>query len=125
MILINGYTYFQKTDVKFAGQKIGDIGTSAFDVVGKITVPVVDNFGLFAKAGPGYLKSDFHGDDNSATGNTHNFGLVYGFGADYEITPNWVTDISFTRFNGHQKFDNKYQPDADMYAVGVSYKFNV
>lgn len=100
--------------------------TYAGDLVGKITVPVTDQIGLFAKAGPGYLRTE--GDDDS--GSTSNVDLVYGFGANYKITPNLVADVSFTRYNGHHSIANlsdigDYQPNTDFYSVGLAYKFNV
>lgn len=111
-----GYTYLGKVD---------DVTTQAGDLVGKIHVPVVGNAGLFAKAGAGYLRSSF---DHDAVDNVN---LVYGFGADYKVLPNLVADVSFTRFNGNSKIassngdiNNNFQPNADFYAVGMTYKFN-
>ena len=114
--LETGYTYFGKT---------GDFTTHGFDLLGKLTVPVGDQFGVYAKAGPGYLRTYFDGvADNDLA--AKNFTFVYGLGAQYQIVPNLVTDVSFTRFNGNHKISsNNYQPDADLYALGLAYKFNL
>jgi hypothetical protein len=126
-----GYVYFPNAKASVLGNT-ATIKTYGVDVLGKITVPVTGNLGLFAEAGPGYLHSSGSasgtvvGSTGSINlGSTGNVNLVYGFGANYLFTPNLVADVSFTRFNGHAKLDNNYQPDADLYAVGVSYKFNV
>lgn len=125
-----GYTLFSKANMKVGGRKIGSVKTYGIDLLGKITVPVVDNFGVYAKAGPGYL----HSTGSSAllgrgaidTGSVDNIDLVYGFGAQYAFMPNLVADVSFTRYNGNHKIFNKnFQPDADLYAVGLAYKFNI
>lgn len=108
-------------DADGIGDKI-DIRTQAFDLVGKIKAPIMDNFGLYAKAGPGYLMLSASGD----AGNSNRFDLVYGLGAYYTID-NWSIDLSYTRYNsGKTKFlDDKWQPNVDFYALGVSYKFNL
>lgn len=106
----------------FYTPKPQDSNTYAGDLVGKITVPVTNQIGLFAKAGAGYLKTSFSGD-----GSVSNVDLVYGFGANYKITPNLIADVSFTRYNGNHNLSNfsNYQPDTDFYGVGLAYKFNV
>lgn len=132
-----GYTYFPNSDItntfqtsaiNFGGIVVPastetdkyTIKTYGLDLVGRINVPVYQNFGLYAKAGPGYLHTSGFG------GNVGNVDLVYGFGADYKITDHLIADASFTRFNGdHQLNSSSYQPNADLYALGLAYKFNV
>lgn len=125
-----GYVYFPRTDLKINGKTVDHADTYGIDLIGKITVPVVDNFGLYAKAGPGYLHTAY---DHPGEDSTHNFDLVYGFGANYQFNSHLIADVSFTRFNGNHKVANNsgtdvnghYQPNADLYAVGLAYKFNV
>lgn len=124
LALETGYTYFPKTKVNIDSTQVDKFTTYGLDAVGKITVPVVDNFGLYAKAGPGYLHTS---SDTPGVSATDNAVLVYGFGANYQFNQHLVADVSFTRFNGNHKANdlNKYQPDADLYAVGLAYKFNI
>jgi opacity protein-like surface antigen len=102
-----------------------DIKTQAFDLVGKMKVNVVDNFGLFAKAGIGYLMNNWGTAWGQWSGNNNKVDLVYGLGAYYNID-NFTVDLSYTRYNsGHSKMDNSWQPHVDFYALGVSYKFDL
>lgn len=147
-----GYTYFGNTKTTLtvpatvasnnanilpltSGTVDGTITTKTYglDLVGRINVPVTDGFGLYAKAGPGYLHSSLSGMGASTT--SKNVDLVFGGGADYQIGQNLVADVSFTRFNGNHNLSDfsklasgksgGYQPNADLYAVGLAYKFNV
>ena len=98
----------------------------AIDLVGKIKAPVpgVDNLGLYAKAGAAYLDSELKAippSTGKVGGDT--FNVVYGVGATYDITHNIATGLSWTRYNGHKKLDNKYIPDMDLFAVDLCYKF--
>jgi opacity protein-like surface antigen len=103
-----------------------DIKTQAFDLVGKMKVNVVDNFGLYAKAGIGYLmNSNNRTDITFNILNSKRVDLVYGLGAYYNID-NFTVDLSYTRYNsGHSKIDQNWQPNVDFYALGVSYKFDL
>lgn len=126
LALETGYTYFPKADVKVDGTKVNTISTQGVDLLGKITVPVVDNFGLYAKAGPGYLHSSVEHAVPGIKSSTNNIDLVYGLGAQYAFNQHLVADVSFTRYNGNHKTDSsKFQPNADLYAVGLAYKFNI
>jgi hypothetical protein len=115
-----GYTYFSPTEMKLNGRNLGDIDTHAFDVLAKLNTRFANNVGAYIKAGPGYLYSDGAGIAN----NVGNIDLVYGVGLDYPIAPNLLADIAWTRHNGYGKLNSNYQPNADLYAVGIVYKFN-
>ncbi len=132
-----GYTRFSNTNIQItdvvtdsvtnqtiAASKVsGHYETQAADAVGKIHAPIADGFGLYAKAGVDYLDTKVSIAGGSASEN--NVGLVYGLGTDYQISPHLVADISFTRFNGdNDPNSNHYQPNADFYAAGLTYKFN-
>ena len=113
-----GYTMWF-TEPKIAGLK-GDYPW-AIDLVGKIKALVVDNFGLYAKLGGDYLY-----DNTKISGHDKDtFNVVYGAGAYYDITPNITADLSWTRFNGDTNWDSHYMPDMDLFALGVSYKFDL
>lgn len=53
------------------------------------------------------------------------FNVLYGAGMTYDIIPNLVADASWTRYTGHGKLGNSYQPDADLFALGITYKFSI
>jgi len=123
-----GYTYwFRKTRVDNAGA-IGRVKNWALDLVGKIKTPLVDQFGLYAKAGIDYLHTKWTGVKYPV--NAHksfgNFNVVYGVGATYDYTKNISADVSWTRYNGYSRYaSEKYQPHADLYAIGVMYNFDM
>lgn len=129
-----GWTYFDsnKVNVNLDGEKVGDykVKTYAFDLVAKMTVPVSDGLGIYAKAGPGYLRNK--ADDHGVNEKVDNINLVYGLGASYDITPNWKADVSWTRYAGVNKTKCKddelfggNQRNADLYAIGFAYKFEM
>lgn len=125
-----------------------EIRSQAFDLVGKVKAPINENFGLYAKAGVGYLMQRHSYSENgymvnvhvpsqelppdvkaynySETFNANKFDLVYGFGAYYTVN-NWTVDLSYTRYNSGKTriVDQKWQSNVDFYALGVSYKFNL
>lgn len=120
---ITGTKYGPSGAVLNTGTYHGTTLTQAFDLMGKLTVPFADTFGVYAKLGADYLMSSY---GSAFSGSTKNFNVAYGAGLDYFITPNLVTDLSWTRYNGNQKLNSdKYQPFADFFALGISYKFNI
>jgi opacity protein-like surface antigen len=123
-----GYSYFfNKAKINVLNVEVASVKTQAFDLMGKIKAPVVENFDLYAKLGVNYLMS--HGSSNfSGFGNdknTNNFNVAYGAGADYYITPNVIVNIEWLRFNGNAKLGNKYQPNTDAFMIGLRYKFDL
>jgi len=119
-----------------ANTEISDIRTQAIDLVGKLKSPTYEGFGLYAKAGVGYLMEDGRNkfadipraEDVFFKDDVDKFDLVYGLGLSYTI-PNhdsWTFDLSWTRYeSGHSTLDNEWQPDLDFYALGLMYKFNL
>jgi len=131
-----GYMYFgSKTKLKVNDTTYGDVTTQAFDLVGKGKIPIVDKFDIYAKLGIGYLMSKglqhFGGNTLFTKDKQNNISGVVGFGVDYYFMPNLWMDLSWTRHivdkKGSDSSGNaygKYQPDADLYALGIAYKFN-
>lgn len=127
-----GYTsWFTKT--KFESRPSGtDLGKMdsypwAVDLSGKIKAHVIDNFGLYAKVGVAYIKETFNSTyQNMGMGKKSSdiFNVIYGAGAFYDITPNIMVDLGWTRYDGHKHQTNEYFPDLDLFAVSLSYKFN-
>lgn len=108
------------------------INNYAFDISGKISISFlgVDNVGLFAKAGVGFLQSRFKHNYDGGYGyaygasvlgstfylnpyefydsgyygqhrNISNTNLTYGFGIFWNFTPNMTLDGRFQRWNGN------------------------
>ena len=140
--------YFNKPKVSaFHNAAVLDIfevkSEQAFGLFGKIKAPVYDNFDLYAKIGVGYLYSQVHAlnplfkDKDYGT-----FNVAFGVGGDYYITPNVIAGASWTRYCGQPKPGDidvsnllnsvpqeavigKYQPNADLFAIHLAYKFNI
>lgn len=128
----SGYFYdFKKAKSGFAADALlGDyskVRTQAFDVSGKLSADIIDNFGVYAKAGVGYLMYQFKDSDSKAKTNSDRVDLVYGVGAYYRVTKELSLDVSYTKYNsGQTKLTSKnWQPSLDFYAVGMSYKFSI
>jgi opacity protein-like surface antigen len=110
--------------------KLYETKISAFDLVGKLKAPVTDGVNVYAKAGAGYLmlKNDKIAPSERANLSSSNdrIDLVYGLGVSYDITPNWIADVSWTRYNGDYTAKvKKAQPNVDFYALGIAYKINM
>lgn len=120
-----GWTYFAPSTYSVPGDSCDDpsIQESAFDVVGKGTWPIYD-FGVFAKAGMAFTFQKSSGSliaANTTCGSSSiekSIRPVVGVGVSYDLTQNWVTDLSWTRIIGSGSFKN-----ADLIALGISYHF--
>lgn len=135
-----GYVYFgSKTTVKNNAKTTtyGDIRTQIIDLVGVGTIPIVDTFDIYGKAGVAYMMSkgirnakDSDGAYLGSDDKQNNLAAVLGIGADYYFTPDLWMDLSWTTYMAGKKFgDNgtvpvgNYQPDANFYAIGIGYSF--
>lgn len=132
-----GYTYFSsESKIKDSSIVMSEIRTQAFDLVGKLKVSVINNFGVYAKAGVVYLMSKGinKGSDGYYIGTKdkqNNLGVAMGLGAAYYFTPSLWMDLSWTKNIIGRKLGQTsttwfgpYQPDTDFYALGIAYKFN-
>lgn len=99
------------------------IQESAFDVVGKGTLQVQD-FGAFFKAGAAFTFQKLSGrlvDQTAAcVANQTNKSIrpVAAIGVSYDLTQNWVTDLTWMRIFGNGTFQS-----ADLVALGITYHF--
>jgi len=122
-----GWTYLPSVDVNVAGMKVTSIDNWAVDLVAKLMVPFDDQFGLFTTIGGNYFRSDdslmFF--TTGAVHDTENFNVTYGGGAYYNITPNFSLDVAWKRFDGHPRITDDYQPNPDLFTIGVAYKFPI
>ncbi len=98
----------------------GTWDTYAVDLVARVNAPINDDFGLFAKAGGDYISLD-----TGIDGSSHSsYNALFGAGLYYHFTPNLGVDFSWTRYNGSDKFNSDYIPTYDLFAAGISWKFN-
>ena len=108
------------------------VGTQTFDLMGKIKAPVADDISLYAKLGVDYMLTELKrtgtGTATDINKNTREFGVAYGAGIDYSITPNIIANLEWLRHNGKVKAstDNAdIQPFTDAFMVGLRYKFDM
>lgn len=133
-----GYTYFGgKSKLKDgASTAVSEIRTQAFDLVAKGKIPVVDKFDIYGKAGIAYLMSkgirkavDAGDSWVGSNDKQNNVAAVLGLGADYYFKPNLWMDLSWTKyivgkkFGGTTSYVDNYQPDTDLFVLGLNYKF--
>lgn len=118
--------------------QLASIRTQAFDLVGKLSVPVNDVVDVYAKAGVNYLMSS--GLNKSNVGeidglftdsHLHHFGPAFGVGMSYNITETMFADVSWMHYEGNHSMKThggdriKYQPSVDFIGVGIGGKFNI
>lgn len=119
-----GYVDFGKataTDVSLGTPISGDAEGWGLFATGLATLPINEQFGVFAKAGLAYTKADVTAvvggvsvsDDDSGTD------LVYGVGAKFDFTKNFGMRVEFERFKDVGNFDS----DVDLLSAGLVYKF--
>lgn len=101
----------------------GSSNINAIDLVLKGTYPLGNSgFDAFAKAGGAYEMTSIsniistHGGPNSA----NQFLFTYGFGFDYDICPELVTDLTWMRI---QNSGGTTTTNADLLTLGLGYYF--
>jgi OOP family OmpA-OmpF porin len=126
-----GFTKF--TDVNYSANNniISEklkIQSYAVDMVGKVTLPLENNFSLFGKVGGAYLNENASATITnistgaSASGNaTHDAILpTFGAGLGYNINKNVTADVSWMRI---QKVGNTNLNSTDTAMFNLSYHF--
>jgi OmpA-OmpF porin, OOP family len=112
------------------------ITTNAVDLVAKATLPLPNNFNLYGKAGAAYVNqytsysgtTTISGTTYGAANGTiteHALRPTFGLGVSYNITPNWVADVSWNRIQqvGSSTSQNDI-PSSDLFGAGLTYFFN-
>lgn len=122
-----GYTHYAPSTYKTSPSTIVNtpaIRENGVDLVGKAMYPI-QNFAVFAKLGAIEVSKSYSGSlqpispTASRLASTNTFHPLIGLGVSYEITQNWVADLSWTRaLKGGSGFQN-----ADFIALGISYHF--
>lgn len=97
----------------------------SFDLSGKGIFPIGESFNVFGRLGVGmtYLSTTGSLNPNlagtcGASTRDRAFKPIFGVGAGYDITSNWVADLSLTRFAFGGAVRN-----ITMVGVGISYHF--
>ncbi len=127
-----GFIQYAPSTYKPAGDVSGVCGNpqireNALNLLAKGTLPF-DNFGLFGKAGMAYLRSSPSGSlsndamdggcNSSGNHTTSTIRPMLALGVSYDVTQNWVADLSFSRVFGGGNVQS-----ADFVALGISYHF--
>jgi len=109
--------------------------TYAIDLLAKGSVPVNDEFSVYGKAGVAYVHHKWENTETLVTPNltetstkettTHSYRPELAIGAAYKVDENLAVDLSFARIFGQGELgDEKYTPNLDLLAVGLTYSFS-
>jgi len=128
----SGYSYFfnescvNRVEIYTTKQNVisqPDGGNSmVVDLYGKGKLPLIKNFDLYAKLGANLFMARVEGSGN----NRNNVNMSFGAGTDYRITSNFIANFEWLRINGNARISNiHYQPNADLFLLGLRYKFDL
>lgn len=122
-----GYTHYAPSTYKTNPSTIVNtpaIRENGIDISGKAMYPI-QRFAIYGKLGAIMMYQSYSGSlqpispTEQGLKATNNFHPLVGVGASYEITQNWVTELSWTRaLKGGNGFQN-----ADFTSIGISYHF--
>ena len=94
---------------------------ASFDVLGKGMFPFADTgFGIFGKLGGAYLSSKTTGSVEGVSipsSSSSTVRPVIAVGLSYDLTQNWVADLSYTRI----QYSTSQIKNPDFIALGISY----
>lgn len=117
-----GFTYYSSMSYKTPTFS-NNIKTRAgsFDLLGKGMLPFWDSgFDVFAKLGGAYFYTKTSGkieDVEVPSTTTSVFRPVVAFGVSYDMTQNWVADLSYTSI----RYSNSQIKNPGFLALGISY----
>jgi OmpA-OmpF porin, OOP family len=120
-----------RTDVSPAGSLMGVTKISGFEVSAVGTLPVSDRFGVFARIGAlaGETKTSYTGAGSvevligGETQKKRSTQLSYGAGATFSINKNLSVRGEWSRYSRLGNALTGGQTDANLYAVGLVYRF--
>jgi OOP family OmpA-OmpF porin len=121
-----GYLRFSAVDFNGVGGVLGQdisLKESALDFMAKPILPLSVNFNVYAKLGLAYVKANGSAFVNGITYLNYSEGWdpALGLGLSYDITPNLLLDLAWTRLQSVG--GNNAIPSADFYSVGLAYYF--
>jgi OmpA-OmpF porin, OOP family len=120
--------YLRFSDVNFSGvagvpgQNVS-LREKAIDFVAKPILPLSNNFDIYGKLGLAYFKANgsIIVNGKSYLGYSDSWVPALGLGLNYDITPNVVVDLAWTRLQ--TVGGNNAIPSADFYSLGLAYYF--
>jgi OmpA-OmpF porin, OOP family len=112
------YTDFGKVNRAGGTTKADGISLS---VVGKL--PLSESFNLIGRIGSTYGRTRVSSDPTSgvATGETYDFGLSYGVGAEFQFNPRWSAVLDYDSHN--LKFAGDQYDRIGVTTLGARYRF--
>ncbi len=122
-----GFTHYAPSTYKPSPSGLSNtptISENGVDLTGKAMYPF-ESVAVFGKLGVTSIRQTLSGSLKALppapqqSGSSQHVRPLIGVGISYELTPNWVTDLSWTRaLKGGNGFQN-----ADLMAVGIAYHF--
>ncbi|MDQ8038855.1 MAG: outer membrane beta-barrel protein [Rickettsiella sp.] len=121
-----GYIRFSNVDFSGVGGVLGQnvsLSEKAIDFMAKPMLPLSTNFDIYAKLGLAYFKAKGSIIVNRTPylGYSDSWVPALGLGLSYDITPNVLLDLAWTRLQSVG--GSRAIPSADFYSVGVAYYF--
>ncbi|MDQ2993458.1 MAG: outer membrane beta-barrel protein [Pseudomonadota bacterium] len=134
-----GYLYVYQMRINITDDFDGiflsqSLRTYAFDLVGKLKLPLDNGFYLFTLLGVDYIRckrapelqviNPFPDPDAIRIDRSRDvFSAEYGAGAGYAFTPRTHFELTWQHYQGRSKVDNGYLPNIDYFSLGFTYKF--
>ncbi|MBS1228307.1 MAG: hypothetical protein H6R17_1584 [Proteobacteria bacterium] len=131
-----GYAYLGKPQINFSGfgsSGSAQIENSSWFIDAKGTLPLNDQFSLFAKLGWAINRSEVSGSSsNAALNDAVGFPVSeskstndvhYALGAEYNFNRNFSARLEYEDFGKFGDTDRTGTTKTDMWSVGVGYKF--
>ena len=134
--LEGGYTSLGKPQYNYSGLANGNatVKESSWSLAGKGTLPLSDEFDLFGKLGWTYNRAELSGTTdnpgllpasisfpNSATKRRND--VLLGIGGEYRISKQLGVRLEYENFGKFGDSNSTGQTKADLWSVGLAYKF--
>lgn len=121
-----GYIRFSDVDFSGVGGVPGQnvsLREKAIDFMAKPMLPLSNNFDIYGKLGLAYFKANGATTVNGKNylGYSDGWDPAIGLGLNYDITPNVIVDLAWTRIQNAG--GNNSIPSADFYSLGLAYYF--
>lgn len=127
----SGFTHYAPSTYNIPSNISASCGSptireNGVDVVGKGSYPIA-NMALFGKAGVAVVRTSLAGSMSpleslnscgNSNGSTNYVRPTAALGFSYDLTPNWVADVTYSRVFKSGNFQN-----ADLIGLGISYHF--
>jgi OmpA-OmpF porin, OOP family len=114
------YVDFGESSIS-AGGAFARITSTGFELVGIGSIPVAEQFSLYAKLG--VYRADSEGRSNVIAGvDDSNTGMTFGFGGRFDVTPQFGIRLEWQRY-ADVGGDNIGEADVDVISIGATYRF--